>query len=548
MRAVIVLMALSACGSHDGEPAPEREAPWRWETLSVDVVPAFDPELDGFDTLEITVSAPPAQPPGCRAAVRVVTAAGGVRDLEPVPLDEQALLAWDGQVDDHPVDPGPIQIVARADCPEAVAARYGADGEARTYALRLGVGAVDWSDAGEGTQVPLAWHKADLLAGRIRAVSPRVVEYRAGRLDGTLSDLDQDDGQPRPALPPWEDPAIPPWGPGEPEDVAALNLPVGFVAGARPVLAITPGLLGVSGRTGAPVDARGPLAARGALPVVRLVADGLTALDDPGWSPGRPVRFRADDPLPDTLGRHEVPLELRFEVLDGEIWRPIPGVARTAHHVWILAGPTAVPDGTDDGAAPSASWVGVLEDVRPAVEGLPADDPVAILDALRDHLHDDPWIAYNPNDAAYSSFAGRYIYWDRIWVEMSDWLDRQQGIDVYCHSLACLLSAQANHLGLETEYITLVHRDHPDRGQTFRTVLTRAAGTEGWRSWRFNSHGIVRHEGLVWDAAVDLDQDADPAAEPVDPLGPRGLPFEDYQALLSTDELVIVNQGRCDNY
>jgi hypothetical protein len=131
---------------------------------------------------------------------------------------------------------------------------------------------------------------------------------------------------------------------------------------------------------------------------------------------------------------------------------------------------------------------------------------------------------------------------------MGDWLDRQNGIDLYCHSLACLLSSQANHLGIEAEYITIVDQRHPDTGQRFTTWLTRAAGTDNWRQWTFNSHGIVRYDGLVWDAAVDVDGDDDPSRLPVAPVSPKELSFDAYMAILTAHDMTIVNHGRCDNY
>ena len=205
--------------------------------------------------------------------------------------------------------------------------------------------------------------------------------------------------------------------------------------------------------------------------------------------------------------------------------------------MYLLMGQSQVPDGRSEDASPSVSWIGVLEDLADAVNGLPSNDVDVVMDRLRETLHNDPWFVYNPGDGAYSDFDGPYIYWDEIWVEMTDWLDRTDGIELYCHSVACVLSSQANHLGIEANYLTL--------GVNFTTRLTRAAGSDEWRRWSFNSHGITEVDGYVWDAAVDIDGDANPNQQPVDAVKPMGLPVDEYFDLLTGDDVGTVNFGRC---
>ena len=52
-------------------------------------------------------------------------------------------------------------------------------------------------------------------------------------------------------------------------------------------------------------------------------------------------------------------------------------------------------------------------------------------------------------------------------------------------------------------------------------------------------------EGRVWDAAVDIDGDANPNSQPVDPVKPMGLPVDEYFDLLTADDVDTVNFGRC---
>lgn len=534
-----LLLLLSACGG-DGEPVP-----WTWIDVSVRTAPAFDPKLDGA-VLDIVVSADGLAEP-CDAAVTATHASGVRADLGMLTLgpDAPATVSWDGLADDgFFMDPGEVQIVADLQCSE----RTQGFGEARTYVVRLGATAVDFGVDGDADQVPLAWHKRGLLQRAIQVLPFSWNEWQQRRPDGALSDLDHDDGEPRTGPAPWRAPDVPPWYDRPREDLPAWNIPVGYVAGGDFSVAFVPGTRAASARTGTAISADGPLLGREALPVLRIVSDDLLPTDEGAWSPGRPASFRSAEPLPDTLGLHTLELTWRFEALQDRTWVELPGSLTTTHDVWILAGPTAVQDGRANGASPSASWIGVLHDLQDAVQDLPADDHGAILDALRQHLHEDPYIRYNPSDSAYSTFQGRYIYWDRIWLDMSDWLDRQEGIDLYCHSMACLLSSQANHLGIDAEYITLTNATHPDNGATFRTWLTRAAGGEEWRRYTFNSHGIVEYDDLVWDAAVDVDDDDDPGNLPARPWTPAGISFEAYMDVLTANDMIIVNRGKCDNY
>lgn len=530
----LALLFSAACGS--AEPPP----PWDWVEVDLQVLPAFDPKLaDG--SLDITVVLPDDLPSDCLFTVTATHEQGlsvSLGELDPV----SATLTWDGHAADGlPLDPGQVQIAADLDCSE----RLQGFGEARVHIVRLGAAGIDLRTSDPDDLVPLAYHRYDLLTRGINTVPTDIWEWRSEGSKKQLADLDLDDGSPRPPPEPWNVPHSPPWGTGDPAEVHAMNLPMAAVAGSPLEVSFRPGRRAVSNRSRIAVSATGASSADA--PAVRVVADTLEPLGEASWNSGDEASFSGLT-APDTLGLHTIALTWRFQARVGEDWVDMPGELRTEHPLWVTAGPTAVLDGSAWGASASTTWVGVLHDLQPAVQGLPADDHGAILDALRAHLHHDPWITYNPSDSAYSSFEGRYIYWDRIWFDMSDWLDRQDGIDLYCHSVACLLSSQANHLGIEAEYLTIVHADHPDRGRRFRTFLTRAAGTEGWRAWTFNSHGITRYDGLVWDAAVDIDGDESPAEAPSAAVQPMGLSFAAYAELLTADNMIIVNEGRCANF
>jgi len=209
---------------------------------------------------------------------------------------------------------------------------------------------------------------------------------------------------------------------------------------------------------------------------------------------------------------------------------------------YVVVDQPTVPDGRALGASGPVSWIAALDDVDDAVAGLEAADHAAIMDALREHLHHDPYLVYDPSDAASSDDEGSYITWDWISVDLGDWLDRNDGVGLSCHSLACVYSSLGNHLGLPTEYVTL--------GTGFTTNLARAAGTDTWARYGFSSQGIVTVDGgeTVWDAAVDRDGDADPASQPVSEVSPMGWSLDDYLDALTPDLIGVVNGGRCYVY
>jgi hypothetical protein len=532
----------------DGDVADEPE-PWVWVDLSI-ALPAgavIDPKLSGEPALDVVVTAPGAAgalPPGCVVMVEALGPSGQVAVLADeaawAPAAGELALGWSGRDDDGgPFDPGPVQLAANLYCTERVQGW----GEAEVWVVRLGVTAVDF----QGDTVALAYHKLDLARRGLTLLGGEVPELLDDRATAwELADLDLDDGSPRQPPAPWENPDAPPWGDGPPGAVGLgrHNVPAAYVAGATVELEATFGAAAVSAASGVVVHPLGPEPWRGEAPAIRVALEGFEPVGDATWAPGGAAVLRASAPLPAEVGRHELVLHWRFEALDGAggAWVRVPGEDVTTHRLYLVAGASRVPDGTSIDASPPVAWIGVLDDVADAIAGLRADDPEAIMTALRQRVHDDPRVIYNPGDGAYSDFEGDYLDWDYIWIEMSDWLDRTDGIDLYCHSMACLLSSLANHLGLDARYVTL--------GRDFHTHLTRAAGESEWLDWDFNSHGVTTlgDTGLIWDAAVDFDGDADPDSEPVTPVQPVAVPQAEYLGLLTADPIGVLLTGTCFVY
>ena len=386
--------------------------------------------------------------------------------------------AWNGRDEKGlSFDPGVARVVASVACgPNESEAWARTTDEQRIHIVRLGITEVDFlTHPQQGAHVPLAYHKASLLEDRVSIIGDDVADYQVRPTTG--ADLDNLHGEPHPPIDIWTGAFVPPWGDASPT-VGVHNVPTAYVAGSQLRLSIRVGEDAISQVDGQTIPAFGE--STDSLPLFRVVADGLTALDMPEEvQPGDDRAFEGPI-LEDTLGREERSFTWHFEHYDSvnDDWVALPGHQTTTHRIYRLAGEAVLLDGQAEGLAPDVPWIGVLEDTLAAVDGI-SSDPARVLDALRNHIYDNPYIIYDPGDSAYSSFEGEYIYWDSIQSNISGWLDREKGIHLYCHSVSCLLSTLAGNLGVEAEQIVL--------GVGFRTNLTRAAGTDDWLRWSFNS-------------------------------------------------------------
>ena len=534
--ALLACVLLLGCG-------PDEQTTWYSEAASLELAwvggSVLDPKLEGEPELQLELHLAQA-PEGQVCAVELEVQQPGRYELLDAGLSlqvgERATLAWAGRdADGVTYDPGLVSLLAVAHCDGGAVAHAAAE----AFVLRLGVVEVDFTEQpDDGGLVPLAFHKLDLLTFGLTELDGLVPEYRGYPGDSALADLDGDDGLPRQVPAPWTDPDIPPWGDGVP-DASTHSLPTAYTVGSRARLEVVAGSEAVSQHSGALLPALGHLVTEAdAPPSLRLRAQGLEPVDPAApYAPGATVGFDSE-PLPATLGRHQLELEWSFEALGAQGWEPIPGWQTTRHELWITAGPPALRDGSDLGFAPGVAWIGVLAELEDQLTGV---DPGAatVLDVVRDAVHDDPWLIYNPSDAAYTSYSGSYIYWSYIWIDLASWLDRDDGIELYCHSMSCLLSTLVGHWGVSAPQQVL--------GVGFQTNLVRAAGTDSWGHWTFNSHSVVSPDdgATIWDASIDVDGDEDPYSEPVEPVSPMGMDGDEYLWRLSHDDIGIVNSGLC---
>jgi hypothetical protein len=523
---------------------PQEQTTWYSEGATLELawqgVSVMDPKLD--DEPELHWEAHLAEAPDGQACAITTEARhqdGRSHAWDPglsMTAGERELLRWDGlDSEGLAFDPGLVQLIVTAACDGGASAAAALEGRI----VRVGVVTVDFVEQPEdGGFVPLAYHKLDLLTPGLTELDGLVPEYRGHPGDAALADLDDEAGQPWEPLSPWADPDVPPWGDGVP-DASAHSLPAAYAAGSRARVQISLGSDAISQHSGAVLPAFGTLLTEADdPPTLRLVGEDLDAVDpDTPYAPGGQLSFDTE-PLPGTLGRHTLRLEWQVQVLGPDGWELIPGSQTTSHEIWVTAGVPALRDGTDLGFAPGVAWIGVLADLEAALTGL-EPEVAPVLDGVREHLHHDDWLIYNPSDAAYTSYSGSYIYWNYIWVDLADWLDREDGIELYCHSVSCLLSTLSGHWG--------VHAPQQVLGVGFNTNLARAAGTDSWGRYGFNSHSVVSPDDgtTIWDASIDLDGDDDPYNEPVEPVSPMGMDGEEYLWRLTYDDIGIVNSGLC---
>lgn len=502
-------------------------------SLGVEGVPVLDPRLMRDDVV-LRIG---GLEDGCAAHVSLTASDGQLRDW---PRATEPLIEWDGRdADGNYFDPGVVDARVVAECDD------GAAGAAATalHVVRLGVTAVDFTGTKSGGHVTGAFHRLDVGRRGLTVIDDALPEWVSARPNEFgLSDLDDEHGEPRVAPEPWLNPEWPPWNdqlPATPQ-FGAHSVPAVYVAGSRPEVVAIFGESAQSQASGIAVNAAGPVGAD-VPPPIRTVLAGYDAQNGGLWDPGGSGTYIALDGLPETLGYDEIELHWTFEVeLDGG-WHLIDGEQVTRHGVFLVAGSPELPDATAMGGSPPVAWFAVLASSLDQVTGIEGTDHFGVMDALRDRLHEDPALLYDPSERTYCNYEGDYIYWDWITFDMSEWLDRTSGYRLYCHSLACLLSSHANHWGVPAGYVTI--------GEGMETNLTRAAGTDTWRRWSFRSHGVAGIETddgyVVWDAAVDIDSDDEPTEEPVWALSPKGMPLQDYLDALTPSDVGLVNEGRC---
>jgi hypothetical protein len=483
----------------------------------------FDPKLRGFEGVDIAWSIEESDQP-CSTSVTITN---GIGQYQVLTTDDTEAV-WDGRDEESLYfDTGPANLLWDVDCGRDTPTTA----EAEVHIIRLGIALVDLRDTEDSAgNIGLAFHKRSLFERNVSAIGERP-EYWQGGADILGSNLDHDDGEPRAPVTLWADPDVPPWVDGEADQ---HNVPAGFIAGSPIAVHAQLGSIAISAARQVKLSPWGPNA--NVVPQVRMVVNGTPI--DSVMGPGGMMTTQIE-PAQATMGKEVRTITWSFEAQESdETWTAIPGQIQTDHVLYTLAGEPALLDGTSEGKAPPIPWVGVLDDTATVMEGVAATD-ADVLDALRDYLFEHDYIIYDPSVGSYTDFEGPYIYWDNITAQLTPFLDRAVGLRLYCHSMSCTLSALAGNHGVHAEQLVL--------GVYFNTNLTRAAGTDSWNRWSFNSHSVVSPDdgATIWDSSIAVDGDDDPYNHPVEETMPRGMPGDEYFERLTYDEIDIVNQGLC---
>lgn len=513
-------------GSVDPDEGFDTAEPSTPEILINPSLPAgrvFDPKLSGFDGIEVAWSIEGASGP-CST---VLTITNGIGQQYTLTTDDTEAV-WDGR-DDNSVyfDTGPASLLWDVNCGTDATATA----ESEVHIIRLGMALVDLRNTDDSAgNIGLAFHKRSLFERGVSAIGERPEYWQSGA-DVLGSNLDHDNGEPRMPVTLWADPDVPPWVDAEADQ---HNVPTGFIAGSAIAVHAQLGSVAVSAARHVTLSPWGPNA--NLVPQVRMLVNDtpIDAVMGPGGTMTTVI-----GPAQATMGKEVRTITWSFESkVSDDSWMAIPGQIQTEHVVYTLAGEPALLDGTSEGKAPPIPWVGILDDTATVMEGVPATD-AGVLDALRDYLFEHEYIIYDPGVGSYTDFEGPYIYWDNITAQLTPFLDRTAGLRLYCHSMSCTLSALAGNHGVYAEQLVL--------GVNFDTNLTRAAGTDSWNRWSFNSHSVVSPDdgATIWDSSIAVDGDDDPYNHPVVETMPRGMAGEEYLWRLTYDDIDIVNQGLC---
>ncbi|MCO5166356.1 MAG: hypothetical protein M9894_08330 [Planctomycetes bacterium] len=487
--------------------------------------PAFDPRLegarldvrtrlDGGGAYEATLSVRDAAGRVVRTLV-----AGAARQAGADHVD-----AWDGR------DPAGRFVAPGAYTLRLEVARPGQPTAAvdRTVAVvRLGFVSIAFDDAGAGgARVPLDFHRAQAgVAGSrlsVDAVGPAWTVERSLLGDGAL---DHPDGAPLSVPAPWARLDTPPRAAGGGVLTRGRSLPVAYAAGARPTLRIRMGDAG--GHGGQAVACGYPLPGA----PVRLVLGGEASAD---LAPGGEVVLRGPT-LPQGIGRHDLALDFRFEVWDGQGWSPVPGRVRTTHRVYTLLGrpPT--------GANVRRPWVAVVDKVAQWSAGR-ARDVAGALEVITRGV-------YEAEGLVYDTWFGAPAYSDgnQLWepeLDLDGWLHRTRGRVVNCLDCAALVTALAAQVGASAEVCTV--------GDNFSLHWIRGIGGQrfvndlfgGWHAFSFHAVATIDRAATIHDACLSVDDDARPDAAPHVERLPVGMPFARYRQQLSPDPFRVTGLGR----
>lgn len=511
-RALLLLLVLAGPRAAQGSLAPARLERIRCEALTR----VADPKLAGGE-VRCTFSLPRT---GTRAVVRAEVLAAGVTVASPwsgvllggAPATQ---LVWDGR-DEQGLRCPPGSYTLRVSGSGALPLEL-------PFALvRLGVTSLEAQDSPAGDdEFQMVYFRKG--AGYEFYATPAIGEYASRAASGQVSDLDLDDGEPRPPVAVHTDTAEPVLESGS-FATAAHNYPLAYVMGARPRLELTFGASATSAQ-GTPLGVGYPLPGI----ELRVRCDQGTGVAGSDAVTPDGTALLDLEPLPVEVGRSDLEVTLRFEArAAGETeWSAIPGTLEIPLRIYTLLGPPRFKSGAS-GTQYAGPWVEVAEHVASwkASLGLACVDQQSLTEvfvkgffgqnggipaALEGVVYDAYPLGGDGGATHYFSFTTSNMNLSRL---------------LHHHDLGRFVNCTDN-MGAATTMLSMLGAQgmRPVRlgNMTLRAIW--GIGAPGYTldlwggSHSFSYHHIVTDDGAltVSDTCMQLDEDGNPLALPGTP-------------------------------
>jgi hypothetical protein len=429
---------------------------------------------------------------------------------------------WDGRSDQGRfLDTGPYSVRVR------LASGQTAELLEPVSLVRLGVceveaqasGAADFSVPDDEFQL-VYFKKGGVLYKYY--VTPATHEYISRTQPGEVSDLDLDNGDPRPAVAihaATDEPVLS----GGDFEKRSYNYPLCYVVGTRPRFEFTFGDTSTSAG-GAQQGVGYPVAGID----LRLVIDGgggAWTVESDAVAPGG-TAVLVGPKLPAFLARRDWDLDHSFEYSDdgGTSWSEIPGTHTTAHRFYTtLATPRFTPNET--GQQYAGPWVEVIDYITGWSEalGIGARDAAGVVEAgIRGFFGQQGAVPTSVEGIVYDAYpqggdggANHYFINSQHRIDLSAlFASHANGVFVNCSDCAGSTSTMLSMMGVEN--VQLVHLGF----MQLRAIW--GIGTSGYTTnlWgnghSFSYHKIITRDGgvQVSDACLWVDEDGNPNSTP----------------------------------
>lgn len=522
-RAALPMAALVLALGCEGTPivyTPGGDAPMAFPpevTPDATSAAAFDPRLDGFESVELRFAVRHAQ--GATCSVALTQGDVSLGELDGAIAGGACTAVWNGtDASGAVVAPGMVEATATL--------TRGSDTASATSdveVLRLGVSEVR---LGGDARVALLYSRLDGLRFGYHEVPATEVPWRlapdAAESGGTPLELA--DGTPREKPMPWEDLESPPLDGAQPDGIErdTFSLPTAWVAGATPDVGVTFTTAHAGGVSTPTVE-------------VRVVApEGLSLLDEGLVEDGADASFEAtSSPVP-AVGRYDVTWAWTFEARRSaaDAWVALPGRFETTHRLYgLVAEPSFdYPD------VPHRAWVDVVDRIAGWVDGASAD-PDEVASQIVAGVYTELGLEYDRQAGAshYTSYGSGFT---RATFELSRFAHTENGTVINCSDAASIVSAYANMVGIDLRYHILQHQ----RLDRFELNWLAAIGFDFAPSPFLSGRSAFRYHAVtgpldtnIFDATLAVDGDADPGSAPNELLLVQNLTETEYLMRLSPE-------------